>query len=68
MAGFELDLREGVTLRACHVPGHKNPYLGIQEGSTFVALARFISDKDMEYLHDVLSKRIFIIQPREVTE
>lgn len=61
--GFELDLRDGLTLKACHVPGHKKPYIGIQQGSTFVALAAFISDAEMEYLHDVMRKRIFVIQP-----
>lgn len=61
--GFELDLKDGMKLRACHVPGRKAPYLGIQQGSTFIALARFISDGELQYLHEVMSKRIFIVEP-----
>lgn len=60
--GFELDLREGLTLKACHVPMRKGAYLGIQEGTTFTALARFISDEDMEYLYDILASRVFVIE------
>ncbi|MFL2002337.1 hypothetical protein [Microbacterium sp. A1-JK] len=61
--GFELDLGDGVKLTVSHVPTRKKPYLGIRQGGTFVALAEFISDADMDYLHDVLKKRIIIVQP-----
>lgn len=63
MSGFELDLRDGVTLCASHVPGKKKPYLGISENGVFLALAEFISDADLDYLHEVFKSRVFIIQP-----
>lgn len=65
-AGFVLDLQDGVELRAQHVPGHKNPYLGIRQGNQFIALAAFISDAEMEFLKQVLSARVFVIQPMEL--
>lgn len=68
MSGFELDLRDGVTLCASHVPGRKKPYLGIKEGGTFLALAEFISDADLDYLHTVLKSRVFIIQPLDAAQ
>lgn len=64
--GFELDLRAGDTLVCTYVPNRKHPYLGILRGSTFFALAQFISGKEMDFLRDVMSKRIFVIQPMEL--
>lgn len=63
--GFALDLRDGVELLATYVPGRKNPYLGIQKGNRFIALAQFISGEDMSFLREILEKRVFIIQPLE---
>ena len=54
MSAFRVSLGGGRNLVATHVPGRKNPYHGIQEGSTFVALAQFISDADMEALYEAL--------------
>ena len=61
MSGWELDLGAGVTLRAGHVPSRVGAYLGVQKGTTFVAVARFISDADMEFLRDTLNERILIL-------
>jgi len=61
--GFQLDLRDGMTLCASHVPGRTKPYLGIRENGTFLALAEFLSDADMDYLRNVLASRVFVIQP-----
>ena len=54
MAAFKVGLGDGRDLVATHVPGRKKPYLGIKQGSTFVALAQFISDDDMEALFQAL--------------
>ena len=61
MSGWKLDLGAGVTLRADHVPGRVGAYLGVQKGTTFVAVARFISDADMEFLRETLNERILIL-------
>ncbi len=61
--GFELDLGNGAKLTASHVPGRKKPCLGITQGGTFLALAEFISDADMQHLREVLKQRIIIVQP-----
>ena len=64
--GFALDLRDGVELVCTYVPNRKEPYLGIQRGSTFVALAQFISGKEMDFLREVLEARIIVVQPIDV--
>lgn len=58
--GFELDLQGGDKLIASHVPGREKPYLGIRRGNTFIALAEFISDDDMNFLRDELKRRIIM--------
>lgn len=50
MSAFRVGLGGDRDLVATHVPGRKRPYLGIQQGSTFLALAQFLSDEDMEAL------------------
>lgn len=54
MSAFRVGLGEDRDLVATHVPGRKKPYLGIQQGSTFLALAEFLSDEDMEALFQAL--------------
>lgn len=54
MSAFSVSIGGGRDLVATHVPGRKSPYLGIQSGSTFLALARFLSDEDMEALYEAL--------------
>lgn len=54
MSAFRVGLGGGRDLVATHVPGRKKPYLGIQQGSTFLALAQFLSDADMEALFEAL--------------
>lgn len=62
-SGFALRLREDVELRAMQVPGEENPYLGILHGTTFVALAQFLSVADMEFLSRVLRAHAIVIAP-----
>ena len=59
MSAFEVSLGGGRKLVATHVPGRKKPYLGIQKGSTFLALAQFLSDEDMEALYRALRGAVF---------
>ena len=60
MSGWEVSLGNGATLRALHTPDRKNPYLGVQVGSTFVAHARFINEEDMTALVDALKNVMFL--------
>ena len=64
--GFALDLRDGVELMCTYVPGRKEPYLGLRTGNQFVALAQFISGKDMDFLRQTLEARVIVIQPINV--
>lgn len=64
--GFALDLRGDVELMCTYVPGRKEPYLGIKKGNQFVALAQFISGKDMDFLREILEARIIVVQPIDV--
>lgn len=60
---FELDLRDGLMLRASYVTGHDKPFLGFREGNTFTVLAQFSSDEELAHFHEVMASRIFVIQP-----
>jgi hypothetical protein len=60
MSAFRVGLGGGRDLVATHVPGRKKPYLGIQQGSTFLALAQFISDDDMEALYQALQSVVVL--------
>lgn len=60
MSGFIVGLSGGRDLVATHVPGRKKPYLGIKQGNTFLALAQFISDADMDALRQALEGVAFI--------
>ena len=59
---FALDLRGGVELMCTHVPGRKNPYLGIKKGNQFIALAQFLSEDDMKFLYEIFQQRVFVIE------
>lgn len=61
--GFSLDLKDGVSLMTTYIPGHENPYLGVRFDDKFVALAEFISPEDMDFLHEILSSRAFVVAP-----
>lgn len=68
MSAFRVGLGPDRDLVATHVPGHKKPYLGIQQGNTFLALAEFISDEDMEALFQALQNVALIpFESKEVT-
>ena len=58
--GFALNLSGGDELMAMKVPGKDKPYLGIKRGGTFIALAEFISDDDMNFLHEELKRRTIL--------
>ena len=58
---FSLDLRGGMELMCAHVPGKKKPYLGIKQGSNFIALAKFLSEDDMQFLYEIFRNRVFVI-------
>ncbi|RLP68371.1 hypothetical protein D9V30_10300 [Mycetocola reblochoni] len=60
MSGWWVGVGDDAELVARHVPGRDNPYLGIQEGNTFVAVAEFISDADMDYLKAKLAGVFFM--------
>lgn len=60
MSAFRVGLGAGVDLVATHVPGKPKPYLGLQTGNTFVALAEFISEDDMDALFTAL-QGVFVI-------
>ena len=64
--GFALDLRDGVELMCSYVPNRKEPYIGIRKGNQFIALAQFISGKEMDFLREVLEARIIVVQPIDV--
>lgn len=57
---FKVGLSGGRELVASHVPGHKRPYLGIKHGNTFVAVAQFISNEDMEFMFESMQE-VFMI-------
>lgn len=68
MSAFRVGLGPDRDLVATHVPGHKKPYLGIQSGNTFLALAEFISDADMDALFEALQGVALIpFAPEEVS-
>lgn len=54
MTGFRVGLGGDRDLVARRAPGHERPLLGIQQGKRFLALAEFISDADMDFLHEAL--------------
>lgn len=58
--GFALDLDGGDHLIATNVPGKDKPYIGIRRGNQFIALAEFISDEDMNFLHEELKRRVIL--------
>lgn len=64
--GFELDIRDGDKLVATFVPGRVKPYLGIQRGSTFIALATFISENEMHFLQAEMKRRIWVVEMIDV--
>lgn len=68
MGAFSVGLGGDRDLVATHVPGRKKPYLGIQQGSTFLALAQFLSDADMEALYQALKGVAVIPIPTDKNE
>lgn len=60
--GFELDIRGGDKLVARFVPGRQKPYIGIERGNTFIALASFISENEMRFLQEEMKRRIWVVE------
>ena len=66
--GWKVNIGEGRELVATRVPNRKKPYLGIQHGSTFLALAQFLSDEDMEFLFQAMQGVVVIPTRAEATD
>jgi len=59
-AGWEVSLGEGQTLRAMVSADHERPLLGVMKGKTYLVLAEFISEADMEEMKHALEGVVLI--------
>lgn len=58
--GWGVSIGGGRQLRAQKIPGRERPVLGIVHSGTFLVLAEFIADEDMEAMKDALAGVVMI--------
>ena len=58
--GWAVSIGGGRQLRAQKVPGRDRPVLGIVKGGTFLVLAEFIADDDMDAMKTALDGVVMI--------